>query len=646
MIPRVRLLVYKTALTGLLWGAAFPLLGDVSAPQRNALVAFYEAANGDEWKDNTNWLSGDPCSNSWFGLLCNAANTQVERIHIWGNNLSGVIAPELGEIESLEQLILIDNMLTGGIPESLFALPFLEYLWVAQNDLSGPLPASIGTMPKIELLLLGSNRFDGNIPPEIGQLGTLRSLDMSDNLLVGAVPGELGNLRNLESLRLAGNMLTGEIPSSLGDLAQLEELMLINNRLDGSIPSELGQLGELKALLLAINQLDGPIPAALGQLSNLQVLWLHRNELSGSIPPELGNLQALGQLLIHQNKLSGSIPTEITTLLNLSALHLNHNKLSGVIPEQLGQLEELEQLFLQANRLVGVVPASLQNLTKLAPGNLDLSWNALFTENTSLRNFLDSISPGWDESQTLAPTELRIRLQSESSVMIDWQPQGYLAGGGGYRVLRGATASGPFQLVKSVPGKTTEFTNVAGLNPGRHYFRISTRTSPHFYNLNEVVSDVSDFIGVTVPHPLPQIEINAGLNDAWVRDDAPFQGLFITVYEQLELVFVAWFTFDSASSGGDIESVFGAADQRWVTAVGPITGTSAELRAELTSGGRIHSSEPLAEQVSDYGSVRITFQTCSSGTVDYEFPAAGLNGSFSIQRAMESSIALCEALSK
>ncbi|NND44004.1 MAG: hypothetical protein HKN58_01680, partial [Xanthomonadales bacterium] len=68
--------------------------------------------------------------------------------------------------------------------------------------------------------------------------------------------------------------------------------------------------------------------------------------------------------------------------------------------------------------------------------------------------------------------------------------------------------------------------------------------------------------------------INAGLNDAWVTAQAPFQGLFVTVYEALGLVFVAWFTFDvpeaeAAMSPQSLQSMqatatFGAEDQRWV----------------------------------------------------------------------------------
>jgi hypothetical protein len=62
--------------------------------------------------------------------------------------------------------------------------------------------------------------------------------------------------------------------------------------------------------------------------------------------------------------------------------------------------------------------------------------------------------------------------------------------------------------------------------------------------------------------------INAGLNDAWVSADAPFQGLFFTVFENLNLLFLSWFTFDSTIPVNGTPAVFGAGDQRWVTGAG------------------------------------------------------------------------------
>jgi hypothetical protein len=40
------------------------------ASSRDALVALYNATDGENWTDNTNWLIGDPCGYDWFGVGC------------------------------------------------------------------------------------------------------------------------------------------------------------------------------------------------------------------------------------------------------------------------------------------------------------------------------------------------------------------------------------------------------------------------------------------------------------------------------------------------------------------------------------------------------------------------------------------------
>jgi hypothetical protein len=155
-------------------------------------------------------------------------------------------------------------------------------------------------------------------------------------------------------------------------------------------------------------------------------------------------------------------------------------------------------------------------------------------------------------------------------------------------------------------------------------------------------------------------EINAGLNDAWVSQDAPLQGMFVTVFPDLELIFLAWFTFDSVplaqaqeinqESSGQFEktvnssAMFGADDQRWVTAVGSFSGDSASLKAELTTGGIFHSSDPTHSQDTEYGTINLKFNGCSDAIVDYNFPSAMLSGQFNIGRVLNDNVALCEAL--
>jgi len=136
--------------------------------------------------------------------------------------------------------------------------------------------------------------------------------------------------------------------------------------------------------------------------------------------------------------------------------------------------------------------------------------------------------------------------------------------------------------------------------------------------------------------------INAGLNDAWVSAGAPLQGMFITVFEELGLVFIAWFTFDSAPPGAGAAAVFGAPDQRWVTAVGAYSGSQAVLKAELTTGGAFNAAEPVPSQDTEYGEITLDFEGCADGHVTFDFPSAGLSGGFDITRVLEDNVVLCE----
>jgi len=139
-------------------------------------------------------------------------------------------------------------------------------------------------------------------------------------------------------------------------------------------------------------------------------------------------------------------------------------------------------------------------------------------------------------------------------------------------------------------------------------------------------------------------QINAGLNDAWVNADVPFQGMFVTVLPDQNLIFAAWFTFDSETPAGDINAVIGAPDQRWITALGSYDGNSAVLNAELTSGGRFNISDPIATQDSSYGTITLKFSDCNMASVDFDFPDAGKSDSFTMQRIIADNVSLCEEL--
>ena len=154
----------------------------------------------------------------------------------------------------------------GLIPPELGNLTNLKKLTLGNNELTGPIPPELGNLTNLTFLSLSSNELTGPIPPELGQLTQLEILEISHNRLTGPIPSELGQLTSLLSLNLFNNELTGSIPPELGQLTSLQRLILNNNKLTGSIPPELSQLTSLLSLYIhRNNQLTGCVPAPLAK---------------------------------------------------------------------------------------------------------------------------------------------------------------------------------------------------------------------------------------------------------------------------------------------------------------------------------------------------------------------------------------------
>ena len=111
---------------------------------------------------------------------------------------------------------------------------------------------------------------------------------------------------------------------------------------------------------------------------------------------------------------------------------------------------------------------------------------------------------------------------------------------------------------------------------------------------------------ITVQGEQPVFQINAGLNDAWVSAAAALQGFF-TIFEDLGLFFLSWFTFDSVPPDAGATAVFGAVGQSWVTGAGGYSGDTATISVELTGGGIFNASDPMAAQQPGYGTITIVF---------------------------------------
>ena len=396
------------------------------ASDRAALIALYNATDGANWTDNTNWLSNKALS-EWNGVSTDRYD-RVTRLYLPENELSGEIPVELGGLAYLQELWLNHNMLSGEIPVELGNLTSLTLLWLDQNMLRGEIPVELGNLTNLQQLTLSDNMLTGGIPAELGKLTDLYVLSLWGNMLSGEIPEELGNLALLLELYLNRNELSGTIPVDLGKLASsgLWYLDLSQNMLTGGIPAELGKLTSLQKLYLWDNELTGGIPAELGKLTLLQVLSLSQNMLSGMIPEELGNLASLQYLYLWGNELSGEIPAGLGNLTNLKSLSLSQNMLTGGIPAGLGSLTNLQLLYLSQNELRGEIPAGLGNLTSLL--ELYLYDNGLTGDIPAELGSLTSLShlALWDNPDLAGPVPVAVGVAADRAALVAI----YLANGG------------------------------------------------------------------------------------------------------------------------------------------------------------------------------------------------------------------------
>ena len=97
-----------------------------STPDRASLVALYNATDGANWTDKVNWLSDKPLD-EWQGVTTDDRGRVIQLI-LLGNNLTGAIPKELGDLSNLTEFVASDNELSGEIPSELGNLSNLAVL--------------------------------------------------------------------------------------------------------------------------------------------------------------------------------------------------------------------------------------------------------------------------------------------------------------------------------------------------------------------------------------------------------------------------------------------------------------------------------------------------------------------------------------
>ncbi len=216
-----------------------------------ALVAIYDATDGANWTNNTNWKSGN--LDTWEGIT--VENDRVTILGLLGG-LNGSLPADIGNLSALRELGVLSS-----------------------PNLTGAIPSEIGNLVELEVLVIEETGMEGSIPASLGSLSNLTELSLKNNPSIsGAIPTEINQLSNLVQLFLENNALSGEIPD-LSSLSNLEELYLQGNSLNGTIPTSLANISTLIVLFLNDNNFEGQLPEAVTNLTNLVVFNIENNPL-------------------------------------------------------------------------------------------------------------------------------------------------------------------------------------------------------------------------------------------------------------------------------------------------------------------------------------------------------------------------------
>ena len=105
----------------------------VTPAERAALLAFYNATDGPNWYSENDadptddWDFAGPVTDDWKGITIFGGNVisinmNPGNLTFEGNNLTGTIPDEIGDLTSLNSLNLAAENLIGNLPERLFNL--------------------------------------------------------------------------------------------------------------------------------------------------------------------------------------------------------------------------------------------------------------------------------------------------------------------------------------------------------------------------------------------------------------------------------------------------------------------------------------------------------------------------------------------
>ncbi len=395
---------------------------EVSEEDKNALIALYNATDGDNW--SSSWNLTDP-PQFWFGVkTTNALINGEERLLVTGldlsfRRLSGNIPSELGNLKDLKSLNLSNNSLSGAVPTELGNLTLLETLELERNQLEGEIPSTLFSQHETlySNINLSFNKLSGTLPLSLGTTVDFDgTIDVSHNQLTALANYSGSDFSGIQTLNINNNLLpfaTLEQENNGNRLINTLDINVAN--LSFSPQNNIGTVenivfSEGATLTLTLPNLastnntyqwykdgtiiDGAINTTY-QIANTTTndIGIYYCEVKNSVITELtltrnpitvdneATINDKNALIALYNATSGpnwSSPWDLTTEMgNWKGVITDSNGrvieldctdfgLAGTLPEEIWTLTDTEKLIFNRNRgLSGSILTNVTNLTKL-----------------------------------------------------------------------------------------------------------------------------------------------------------------------------------------------------------------------------------------------------------------------------------------
>lgn len=131
----------------------------------------------------------------------------------------------------------------------------------------------------------------------------------------------------------------------------------------------------------------------------------------------------------------------------------------------------------------------------------------------------------------------------------------------------------------------------------------------------------------------PAFAINYGIGGTWYNPATSGQGFLLEVVPSANALALGWFTWST-----------NAGEHDWLSAFGPISGDSATVNLQRSTGGRFN--DPTSTASSVVGTATFKFTDCENGTVTFDRTDNGQSGVIPIRRLTPTPTACTQAASE